>query len=100
MGALSACERGARWERALCVLGEMNGKGMQPNAVCYGAAVSACEKSSQWQTALLLFGGVTFGPAVLGSALAACEAAAQWEQALHLLSCVLWLAGDANEAAF
>ena len=42
--AFSACEKGTRWEEALCLLQEMLHRSLTPNVVSCSAAISACEK--------------------------------------------------------
>ena len=53
-GAISACARGGRWERALGLLDEMQLKGHQPNLISYSSAISACSKGGCWERALQL----------------------------------------------
>ena len=42
--AISACEKGGQWERALSLLGKMRKAGITSNVISFSAAISACEK--------------------------------------------------------
>jgi pentatricopeptide repeat protein len=50
--AISACEKGSQWQRALDLLQEMKDCDIRPVVIIYSAAMSACEKGGQWQRAL------------------------------------------------
>jgi pentatricopeptide repeat protein len=52
--AISACEKGGQWEKALQLLEEMQAKGVEPDVITYSATISACEKGGQWEKALQL----------------------------------------------
>ena len=46
--AISACEKGQQWERALGLLEEVMHELLTPNMVSWSAATSACEKGMQY----------------------------------------------------
>ena len=62
--AISACEKGGQWQRALALFGDMRKvgvtrrlgsvcrAGVTPSVISFSAAISACEKGGQWQHAL------------------------------------------------
>ena len=52
--AISACEKGRRWEQALRLLHEMWRSQLEPDVVSCNAAISACEKCRQLEQALNL----------------------------------------------
>ena len=83
--ALSACEKGVEWVRALNLLEEMLQQRVAPTAVTQGAAVAACEKGRQWQKAQALLGRVGLTVVLCNSMMAACDKGGRWEEALRLL---------------
>ena len=44
--AMSACEKGVQWDRALELLQEMVQQFVMPNVVSYSTTISACEKGA------------------------------------------------------
>ena len=64
--AISACEKGGQWQRALALFDDMRKvgvtrrlesicrAGVTPSVISFSAANSACEKGGQWQQALPL----------------------------------------------
>ena len=46
--AISACEKGQQWQRALALLEDMQGRCLEPNVISLSAAISACEKGPPW----------------------------------------------------
>ena len=47
--AISACEKAARWERALALLAAMRADALRADVIAYSMTISACEKAAQWQ---------------------------------------------------
>ena len=56
--AISACEKGQQWQRALQLMEGMQARSVQPNVISYNAAISACGKGQQWQWVLQLMEGM------------------------------------------
>ena len=88
--AISACEKGKKWEKALSLLEQMRDARIKPDVISYSAAISACEKGGQWERALSLLEqmrGEGIEPDVISysAAISACEKGSQWEKALSLL---------------
>ena len=50
--AMSACDKGRQWQRALEVMEGMPQRALKPDVIGYSAAISACDKGGQWQRAL------------------------------------------------
>ncbi|CAE8710638.1 unnamed protein product, partial [Polarella glacialis] len=46
--AITACEKGQKWQRAFDLLAEMKDCGVQRDCVAFSAAVSAAEKQGRW----------------------------------------------------
>ncbi|CAE8612497.1 unnamed protein product [Polarella glacialis] len=89
--AISACEKGGKWQLALSLLHGMPDERVIPNKISYNAAISACEKVGKWQLALSLLSSMPdmgLIPDEIGynAAISACEKRGSWQQALSLLS--------------
>jgi pentatricopeptide repeat domain-containing protein 1 len=52
---ISACEKGAQWQRAVEVFEEMETARVKPDDITYNALISACEKGAQWERAVEVF---------------------------------------------
>ena len=50
--AISACEKGGQWQRALSLLEDMCKEGVTGNVIGFNAAISVCEKEDEWQREL------------------------------------------------
>eukprot|EP00397_Hematodinium_sp_SG-2012_P056480 GEMP01069724.1.p1 GENE.GEMP01069724.1~~GEMP01069724.1.p1 ORF type:complete len:310 (+),score=62.08 GEMP01069724.1:56-931(+) len=89
---MSACEKGAQWERALSLFHHMiTAKGIHPTVISYNAVISACAKGAQWTLALALLRTMRHTHKLkpndisYNAAVSACEKAANWASALSLL---------------
>ena len=76
--AISACEKGGRWQLALSLLAELGEGRVQNSTITCNAATGACEKGGQWQLALGLsaeLGESTVQPHTItcNAAISACE---------------------------
>ena len=50
--AISACEKGHKWEKTRDLLCEMRQCRIAPETIAYSATISACEKGQKWEKAL------------------------------------------------
>jgi len=102
--ALSACEKGLQWSRALQLFQRMRSGGQRPDVVACGAAVGACEAGQQWALALGLFvgmlaAGIRLSQVARNTALDALADEHGWGQSLQLLGQAQILAVDLDAAA-
>jgi len=91
--AVSACERGLQWQRALQVLASLPDAGISPNTITMNAAVSACERVSQWPPAFQLLRRMwRRGPrpdvVTVSAAISAAAEGSRWKLATGLLRSV------------
>eukprot|EP00975_Prorocentrum_lima_P013923 2959038-Prorocentrum_lima.AAC.1 len=49
--AISACEKGGEWEKAVELLASMEHAKVEADEITYNAAISACENGSKWEKA-------------------------------------------------
>lgn len=89
--AISACEKGQRWEHALDIIGACQRSCLQLALGTYSAAVGACEKAWQWQHALALVDDVRCAymePDLImyHAMVGACSRCLGWQRALAVLS--------------
>ncbi|CAE7435409.1 unnamed protein product [Symbiodinium sp. CCMP2456] len=89
-GAITACEKSAKWIGALRVLREVSEK-LQSDLVSHTACVSACEKGGQWTKSVgLLWSmphlGLQPNTISFNAGLSACEKSGLWRQICGLLS--------------
>eukprot|EP00434_Breviolum_minutum_P045085 symbB.v1.2.040348.t1/scaffold7162.1/size12977/1 len=91
--AVSSCEEGAQWSKALLLLEDLSNDrrmGMSCDIITFNSAISACEKSSQWRWALevLMQADETLHLDVISfsASISACEKAGKWQHALNLYS--------------
>eukprot|EP00913_Durusdinium_trenchii_P035030 g32770.t1 len=87
--ALTACEKGQEWLRALDMWRGGFGE-LQRSLVSFNAAISACEKGVAWEEALELQNGleenhIEADAISFVAALGACEKASHWVRTLRLL---------------
>ncbi|CAE7290095.1 unnamed protein product [Symbiodinium sp. CCMP2592] len=50
--AINACTKGAAWEPAVALLGEMDAKDIRRDNVAFNATITACEKGGRWESAV------------------------------------------------
>ncbi|CAL1131192.1 unnamed protein product [Cladocopium goreaui] len=89
--AISACNKGEEWQRALQLLSNLPQAQLLPDVVTFNTASSACGKVSEWQRSLTLLQqmqDLQLEATVIsfGAALSAAEKGQQWPLALQLLS--------------
>ncbi|CAE8623607.1 unnamed protein product [Polarella glacialis] len=93
--ALSGCEKGKQWEKALSLLVEMREQGLPLETIAFSAAISACEGARRWDFAIWLLEEMVLDSAAPNSvtytsAIGSCARAAQWTWAILLLDEMSW----------
>ncbi|CAE7362521.1 SETX [Symbiodinium natans] len=87
---LSACARAAAWQEALALLEGLQAQAVQPNHICYNAALSALQVGAQWKLAFSMLQRMTKASlaniVTFNTALGALGAARCWAEALEVLS--------------
>ncbi|CAE7748071.1 unnamed protein product, partial [Symbiodinium sp. CCMP2456] len=85
--AITACDNGGEWERALLLLQELERRGLC-STTTFNAALSACASASAWEAAAVLFAKAVRGHAAdaltCNAYLKGLAASRQWAFALHL----------------
>lgn len=87
---ISNCAKAAQMERALRMLRELRGLGLQPDVVCYTAAINTCAKARDPRQAMELLREMALeglSPDVIcyNAAISACAKGGESEQALGLM---------------
>ncbi|OLP84937.1 Pentatricopeptide repeat-containing protein, chloroplastic [Symbiodinium microadriaticum] len=90
--AITACETGGEWQRAVLLLSQMQLARVSPGIVSFNATLSACKKGSDWQLALGLLRRMAAerlqpDMVTFGAAIAACGSS--WQSAIDLVSQML-----------
>ncbi|CAJ1336115.1 unnamed protein product [Effrenium voratum] len=84
--AISACDKGLQWQRALALLAAMPRARLRGDVVSFNSALSACSRCEQWITAVQLLremmqdrlsDAVSYGAVMMGL---------QWREALEMLA--------------
>ncbi|CAE8635817.1 unnamed protein product [Polarella glacialis] len=88
--AVSACEKGQRWQASLALLDEAERVGPQPDATTFNSTMAACLRGEQWQLTLALLGRMRAsslqpGRPSYGAALGGLQQASLWQQCLEML---------------
>ena len=84
--AMSACEKGTRWDFALELLSQMHGQKHHSTFVQYGSLLTSCRLASAWQQALMLLkASATFDAVCLTHVLYTFEDAGHWTGTLPVL---------------
>ena len=87
---ISSCQKGAMWELALHLFGEVGRVGLQADVITFTSVISVLAQVGLWQLALRMLAEMGTGTArpnefTYGAAIAAAGRAEQWEVALALL---------------
>ena len=91
--SMSACEQAREWQRAWCMLHQLDSGDMwplSPDVIAFNVAISTCEKASEWEQALKLLGllasrSIEATVSTYNAAISACGKAEKSQSALELL---------------
>eukprot|EP00438_Fugacium_kawagutii_P035107 Skav206858 [mRNA] locus=scaffold1667:277459:282949:- [translate_table: standard] len=92
--AISSCEKGGQWQRALSLLDDLQFLQLQLDVVCFSAIISACQKAGEWQQALSVLAAmwvarVRANLVTFNAAISSCEQHGMWHQAAALMALML-----------
>ena len=88
--AITACDKGRAWDKALCMLSELR-HWDKPDMISYGAAISARSAGAKWGLAFWLLEEMKEDASwpdltTYNADISACERGSAWEEALWTLS--------------
>eukprot|EP00746_Dinoflagellata_sp_MGD_P093185 gnl/MRDRNA2_/MRDRNA2_36859_c0_seq1.p1 gnl/MRDRNA2_/MRDRNA2_36859_c0~~gnl/MRDRNA2_/MRDRNA2_36859_c0_seq1.p1 ORF type:complete len:101 (+),score=10.90 gnl/MRDRNA2_/MRDRNA2_36859_c0_seq1:452-754(+) len=90
---ISACERGAQWQKALTILQAAVAEKILLDAVSYGVSICACRTGTHWDFALELLdkckAASTPQTITYSASISACEKGGRWHQVLIVLDTML-----------
>ena len=94
--AISACEKGREWKKALSVIDGMLNVSVEPDIVSFNAALSACYKTTQWQHSLGLFNALPKAD-IIPDVLSFTVAISTFEQSGRVNSSFAWSLRSCNQ---
>jgi len=89
--AIAAEGKAGRWEAAVALLGEMQGRQLEASGNAYSALVAACKVAGRWQVAVEALCEMQRGrlaPSIFAysAAIGSCEQGRHWQRAVDVLS--------------